>query len=92
MNPNDLFLRQQPPQQPSASTSTPSTSQPQPNGTLASASDDPPKSTKEQEQDKKDLELAQLLEMMDDYKPIIPDEVTDYYLQRSGFDTNDVRV
>ncbi|KPV74315.1 uncharacterized protein RHOBADRAFT_44802 [Rhodotorula graminis WP1] len=29
---------------------------------------------------------------MDDYQPVIPDEVTDYYLQRSGFDTNDVRV
>ncbi|BGO92720.1 hypothetical protein NBRC10512_003900 [Rhodotorula toruloides] len=50
------------------------------------------KSRRELEQERKDLELAQLLEMMDDYKPVIPDEVTDYYLQRAGFDTNDVRV
>lgn len=80
-----------------------------------------PKTKKELEQDSKDLELAHLLEMMDEYKPIvrerpqelsplspsshlteplirlcthtqIPDEVTDYYLQKSGFETDDVRV
>lgn len=51
-----------------------------------------PKTQKELEQEKKDLELAELLDMMDEWKPIIPDEVTDYYLQRAGFDTSDVRV
>ncbi|KAK4048851.1 hypothetical protein OIO90_005659 [Microbotryomycetes sp. JL221] len=50
------------------------------------------KSLKELEQDKKDLELTQLLQQMDDWKPIIPDEVTDFYLQRAGFETDDVRV
>ncbi|KAM0786631.1 hypothetical protein ACM66B_002083 [Microbotryomycetes sp. NB124-2] len=50
------------------------------------------KSKKEIEQDKRDLELSQLLESMDEWKPIIPDEVTDFYLQRAGFETDDVRV
>ena len=30
--------------------------------------------------------------MMDEYQPIIPDAVTDYYLTRSGFDCPDVRI
>ena len=46
----------------------------------------------EAEQEKKDIELAQLLEMMGDWKPVIPDEVTDYYLQKSGFETEDLIV
>lgn len=46
----------------------------------------------EAEQETKDIELAQLLEMMVDWKPIIPDEVIDYYLQKSGFETDDLRV
>ncbi|KAK4049533.1 hypothetical protein OIV83_004030 [Microbotryomycetes sp. JL201] len=50
------------------------------------------KSKKEIEQDKRDLELSQLLESMDEWKPVIPDEVTDFYLQRAGFETDDVRV
>ncbi|KAH8925772.1 hypothetical protein BT69DRAFT_1216139 [Atractiella rhizophila] len=36
--------------------------------------------------------LADLLLLMDEYRPIIPDSVTQYYLQRSGFDTSDVRI
>ncbi|BGP17699.1 hypothetical protein JCM10213_005277 [Rhodosporidiobolus nylandii] len=66
--------------------------QPQMNGQAQQQQGPPGRSYKEVEQERKDLELSQLLDMMDDYKPIIPDEVTDYYLQRSGFDTNDVRV
>ncbi|KAI8913101.1 putative TAF10-TFIID and SAGA subunit, partial [Powellomyces hirtus] len=41
---------------------------------------------------KKDRSLAELLLMMDEYKPVIPDAVTDYYLSRSGFECDDVRV
>ncbi|KAJ3009616.1 Transcription initiation factor TFIID subunit 10 [Thoreauomyces humboldtii] len=41
---------------------------------------------------KKDRSLAELLLMMDEYKPVIPDAVTDYYLSRSGFACSDVRV
>ncbi|KAJ3150658.1 Transcription initiation factor TFIID subunit 10 [Geranomyces variabilis] len=41
---------------------------------------------------KKDRSLAELLLVMDEYKPVIPDAVTDYYLTRSGFDCDDPRV
>lgn len=40
----------------------------------------------------KDRGLAGLLLMMDKFKPIIPDPVTDYYLARSGFQCDDVRI
>nr|GAT42975.1 predicted protein [Mycena chlorophos] len=30
--------------------------------------------------------------MLDDYEPLIPNEVTDYYLQRVGFECDDVRL
>ncbi|KAF8327806.1 transcription initiation factor TFIID 23-30kDa subunit-domain-containing protein [Cantharellus anzutake] len=30
--------------------------------------------------------------MLDEYEPLIPNEVTDYYLQRVGFETEDVRL
>ncbi|KAJ3175196.1 Transcription initiation factor TFIID subunit 10 [Geranomyces variabilis] len=41
---------------------------------------------------KKDRSLAELLLVMDEYKPVIPDAVTDYYLTRSGFECDDPRV
>jgi len=30
--------------------------------------------------------------MLDDYEPLIPNEVTEYYLQRVGFECDDVRL
>ncbi|KAG8758804.1 Transcription initiation factor TFIID subunit 10 [Ceratobasidium sp. 428] len=30
--------------------------------------------------------------MLDEYDPLIPNEVTDYYLQRAGFECEDVRL
>ncbi|KDE05380.1 hypothetical protein MVLG_04291 [Microbotryum lychnidis-dioicae p1A1 Lamole] len=51
-----------------------------------------PKTAKERAQDQRDVQLAELLEMMDEWQPIIPDEVTDYFLQKSGFETDDPRV
>ncbi|KAI8824578.1 transcription initiation factor TFIID 23-30kDa subunit-domain-containing protein [Fimicolochytrium jonesii] len=41
---------------------------------------------------RKDRSLAELLTMMDEYKPILPDSVTDYYTTRSGFECPDARV
>jgi len=41
---------------------------------------------------KKDRALAEFMLMLDDYEPLIPNEVTDYYLQRVGFETDDVRL
>ncbi|CAI4058348.1 hypothetical protein SKDZ_04G3800 [Saccharomyces kudriavzevii ZP591] len=41
---------------------------------------------------RKDKTLEEILEMMDDTPPIIPDAVVDYYLTKNGFDVADVRV
>ncbi|KAF8318645.1 transcription initiation factor IID TAF10 subunit [Clavulina sp. PMI_390] len=41
---------------------------------------------------KKDRALADFMLMLDDYEPLIPNEVTDYYLQRVGFESDDVRL
>ncbi|KAG5357191.1 Transcription initiation factor TFIID subunit 10 [Yarrowia sp. C11] len=41
---------------------------------------------------RKDKTLSEFLENMNEYAPIIPDAVTDYYLAKSGFQTNDVRI
>jgi len=43
-------------------------------------------------QAKKDRSLAEFLLMLDEFKPLIPSEVTDYYLQRAGFDCEDERL
>lgn len=47
---------------------------------------------REQEEAAKDRTLAELLGMLDGYRPVIPEEVTDYYLQRSGFESHDPRL
>jgi len=44
------------------------------------------------EEIKRDQSLPEFLENMETYTPIIPDAVTNYYLQRSGFDCDDIRV
>ncbi|KAF9786276.1 transcription initiation factor TFIID 23-30kDa subunit-domain-containing protein [Thelephora terrestris] len=44
------------------------------------------------EEARKDRTLAEFLLMLDDYEPLIPNEVTDYYLQRVGFECDDVRL
>ncbi|KAI0060965.1 transcription initiation factor IID, TAF10 subunit [Artomyces pyxidatus] len=41
---------------------------------------------------RKDRTLAEFMLMLDDYEPLIPDEVTDYYLQRAGVDCQDARL
>ncbi|GAA5829060.1 hypothetical protein JCM3770_003018 [Rhodotorula araucariae] len=99
MNPNDLFLRshahaqqqQLQQQQQQQHQHAPSSSAPPPPPALAPAQGQA-RHRRDAEQERKDAELSHLLDLMDDYKPVIPDEVTDYYLQRAGFDTSDVRV
>jgi len=41
---------------------------------------------------RKDRTLVDFMLMLDDYEPLIPNEVTEYYLQRVGFECEDVRI
>ncbi|CAI5755706.1 unnamed protein product [Candida verbasci] len=42
---------------------------------------------------RKDKTLKEVLDMMDDeFSPIIPDAVTDYYLAKNGFETSDIKI
>ncbi|KAJ7623372.1 transcription initiation factor TFIID 23-30kDa subunit-domain-containing protein [Roridomyces roridus] len=51
-----------------------------------------PQSRQAAEEARKDRTLAEFMLMLDEYEPLIPNEVTDYYLQRVGFECEDVRL
>ncbi|KAI9267468.1 transcription initiation factor TFIID 23-30kDa subunit-domain-containing protein [Sporodiniella umbellata] len=51
----------------------------------------PPQKTETPAANSRDKTMAEFLALMDNYAPIIPDAVTDYYLNKSGFDCDDVR-
>lgn len=51
-----------------------------------------PLSRREEEEKRKDRTLAEFLSMLDGYRPLIPDEVTDHYLEKVGFECEDVRL
>ncbi|CEP16533.1 hypothetical protein [Parasitella parasitica] len=36
--------------------------------------------------------MAEFLAIMDNYAPVIPDAVSDYYLNKSGLDCDDIRI
>ncbi|KAG5637745.1 hypothetical protein H0H81_003383 [Sphagnurus paluster] len=58
----------------------------------SSTSTQPQQTRQEAEEARKDRTLAEFMLMLDDYEPLIPNEVTDYYLQRVGFECEDVRL
>ncbi|EIW58627.1 transcription initiation factor IID TAF10 subunit [Trametes versicolor FP-101664 SS1] len=68
--------------------STPEFTQPGPSSSQQSR----PSAAQTAEETRKDKTLAEFLLMLDDYEPLIPNEVTEYYLQRVGFECDDVRL
>ncbi|KAG8744198.1 Transcription initiation factor TFIID subunit 10 [Ceratobasidium sp. 414] len=88
--------------QPDANTSAPSYVAPYPPqpyqaypvaaGTSASGSGEPTSTRRADELARKDRTLAEFMLMLDEYDSLIPNEVTDYYLQRAGFECEDVRL
>ncbi|KAL6304586.1 transcription initiation factor IID TAF10 subunit [Sparassis latifolia] len=71
----------------------PRPSQASPDSQGASTSAAQPQSSRQvAEEARKDRSLAEFLLMLDDYEPLVPNEVTDYYLQRVGFECEDVRL
>ncbi|EPT00707.1 transcription initiation factor IID TAF10 subunit [Fomitopsis schrenkii] len=78
------------PAHPVAQQSTPDPSQVAGSSSQAPASSQTSRQTAEEA--RKDRTLAEFLLMLDDYEPLIPNEVTDYYLQRVGFECEDVRL
>ncbi|KIY50685.1 transcription initiation factor IID, TAF10 subunit, partial [Fistulina hepatica ATCC 64428] len=74
------------------STSQASTSAAPKTSTSSGSSSVPQLSRQEAENAWKDRTLGEFMLMLDEYEPLIPNEVTDYYLQRVGFDCEDVRL
>lgn len=59
---------------------------------MTSAQPSQPMSRREEEDSRKDRTLAEFLGLLDGYTPLIPDQVTDYYLEKVGFECEDVRL
>ncbi|ETS62766.1 hypothetical protein PaG_02508 [Moesziomyces aphidis] len=49
-------------------------------------------SRREEEESRKDRTLAEFLQLLDGYTPLIPDQVTDFYLEKVGFECHDLRL
>lgn len=49
-------------------------------------------SRREEEEARKDRTLAEFMQLLDGYTPLIPDQVTDFYLEKVGFECHDVRL
>ncbi|KAG6332654.1 hypothetical protein ID866_6439 [Astraeus odoratus] len=77
-------------QQPSQASSTLAASS---SGTATSSTAAPATQPRNAAEDARhDRTLAEFLLMLDDYEPLIPTEVTDYYLHRVGFECDDARL
>lgn len=63
-------------------------------GANADVNEGEAKTPKLPEMTRSDKTLKEILDMMtdEDYTPIIPDAVTDYYLNKNGFETSDIRI
>ncbi|CEH16141.1 transcription initiation factor subunit taf10 [Ceraceosorus bombacis] len=61
-------------------------------GAQASASQEQPLSRRAEEERRKDRTLGEFLGMLDGYDPLIPDEVTEHYLSKVGFECDDQRL
>ncbi len=49
-------------------------------------------SRREEEESRKDRTLTEFVQLLDAYTPLIPDQVTDFYLEKVGFECHDVRL
>ncbi|KIS70360.1 uncharacterized protein UMAG_01529 [Mycosarcoma maydis] len=47
---------------------------------------------REEEEARKDRTLAEFMQLLDGYTPLIPDQVTDFYLEKVGFECHDPRL
>ncbi|GAC96448.1 hypothetical protein PHSY_004028 [Pseudozyma hubeiensis SY62] len=52
----------------------------------------PAMTRREEEEARKDRTLAEFMQLLDGYTPLIPDQVTDFYLEKVGFECRDVRL
>ncbi|KAG2011560.1 hypothetical protein CC2G_011663 [Coprinopsis cinerea AmutBmut pab1-1] len=75
-----------------ASTLTTATTTQQQQQTATTSQNQSQQSRQALEEARKDRTLAEFMLMLDDYEPLIPNEVTDYYLQKVGFECEDVRL
>ncbi|KAF8227520.1 transcription initiation factor IID, TAF10 subunit [Tricholoma matsutake] len=80
------------PQQTAPGFAYPTTADNEQTQSSATSSSNQPQSRQAAEEARKDRTLAEFMLMLDDYEPLIPNEVTDYYLQRVGFECEDVRL
>ena len=77
-----------PADQPSASSSSAAAAA----AAASSGPANPTMSRREEEESRKDRTLAEFMQLLDGYTPLIPDQVTDFYLERVGFECHDVRL